>query len=147
MQEAKAFYEDNFNTLWWDARCKEMKNIRPDFEFWEKDILELPPGYKNIICHMIFDVKMGENFRRKAQFVSDGNNTNTLAEMTYSSVVSRDSVCIALTIAVLNYLYVLACDIPNAYLTGDCRERVWVVAGPQFGSEAGNNMLVIKSLY
>ena len=29
----------------------------------------------------------------------------------------------------------------------DCREQVWVVARPDFGSEAGNNMLVRKSLY
>ena len=49
-----------------------MKNIRPTFEVWEKDISEFPPGYKNITCHMIFDVKMGKNFRKKALFVADG---------------------------------------------------------------------------
>ena len=38
VQEANAFYEENRNTLWWDAICKEINNIRPDFEFWEKDI-------------------------------------------------------------------------------------------------------------
>ena len=47
----------------------------------------------------------------------------------------------------LNDLDVLTCDIQNAYLTENCRERVWVVAGPEFGSEAGNNMLVIKAFY
>ena len=47
----------------------------------------------------------------------------------------------------LNDLDVLTCDIQNAYLTADCRERVWVVAGPEFGSEAGINMLVRKDLY
>ena len=58
MQEAKAFDEGKGNTLWWDAVCKELKNIRPDFEVWEKDISELPPGYQKITCHMIFDVNM-----------------------------------------------------------------------------------------
>ena len=72
VQEAKEFDEENGNTLWWEAICKEMKNIRPDFEVWEKDISGLPPGYQNITCHMIFDVKMDENFRRKAQFVAYG---------------------------------------------------------------------------
>ena len=67
--------------------------------------------------------------------------------MFYSSVVSRDSVRIALTIAALNDLDILACDIQNAYLTADCREKVWIKAGPEFGSEAGTNMIVRKALY
>jgi hypothetical protein len=96
---------------------------------------------------MIFDVKMGENFRRKARFVAGGHKTTTPAAMCYSSVVSRDSVRIALTIAALNDLDILACDIQNAYLTADCREKVWIIAGPEFGSEAGTNMLVKKALY
>ena len=141
VQEAKAFVEDNGNTLWWDAICKEMKNIRPDFQVWEKDISELPPGYQNITCHMIFDVNMGNTFRRKVLFVSDEHKTKTPASMTYSSVVSRCLVRIALKIAALNELYVLACYIQNTYLTVDCRERVWVVSGPKFGSEAGKNMM------
>ncbi len=67
---------------------------------------------------------MGENFRRKACLVAGGHMTDTLAAMTYSSVVSRDSVRIALTIAALNDLKVMACDIQNAYLTADCRELI-----------------------
>ena len=147
VDEAKRFDEENGNTLWWDSICTEMKNVRPAFEVWEKDASELPPGYQKITYHMIFDVKMGENFRRKARFVADGHKTKTPAAMTYSSVVSRDSVRIALTIAALNDLDILACDIQNAYLTADCRERVWIIAGPEFGSEAGNNMIVKKALY
>jgi hypothetical protein len=38
IKEAKAFDEENGNTLWWDAICKETKNVRPTFEFWEKDV-------------------------------------------------------------------------------------------------------------
>ncbi len=96
---------------------------------------------------MTFDVKMGENFRRKARFVADGHKTKTPAAMCYSSVVSRDSVRIALTIAALNDLDILACDMQNAYLTADCREKVWIMAGPEFGPEAGKNMLVKKALH
>ena len=57
--------------------------------------------------------------------------------ITYSSVVSRDSVRIALTIAALNGLQIAACDIQNVYLTADCREKIWTVGGLEFGSEAG----------
>jgi hypothetical protein len=63
------------------------------------------------------------------------------------SVVSRDSACIALTIAALNDLQVMACDIQNAYLTADCREKIWIVAGSEFGSDAGTIILVKKALY
>ena len=38
VQEATSFDEENRNNLWWDAICKEMKNIRPDFEVWEEHI-------------------------------------------------------------------------------------------------------------
>ena len=90
---------------------------------------------------MIFDVKMDENFRRKARFLEDGHKTKTPAETTYSSLVSRDLVWIALKIAELNEFDVLDYDIQKAYITADWREQVWVVAGPEFGSEAGQDML------
>ena len=77
---------------------------------------------------------MGENFRRKAIFVADRNKTKIPAAMTYFSVVSTDLVRITLTIAALNELDVLACDILNAYLMVDYRERVWVVGGTKFGT-------------
>jgi hypothetical protein len=96
---------------------------------------------------MIFDVKMGKNSRRKARFVADGHKTKTPTAMTYSSVVSRDSVGIALTIAALNDLNIMACHIQNAYLTADCREKGWTAAGPKFGSEAGLPMIIKKALY
>jgi Reverse transcriptase (RNA-dependent DNA polymerase) len=125
-----------------------MKNVRPAFEVWEKSKDDIPPGYQQIKCHLIFDVKMGENFRRKARFVAGGHTTEVPESLiTYSSVVSRDSVRIALTIAGLNGLKVMACDIQNAYLTADCREKIWTVAGPEFGSEAGSIFLVKKALY
>ena len=107
----------------------------------------IPPGYQEICCHMIFDIKMGENFRRKARMVADGHRTETPAALTYSSVVSRDSMRIALTIAALNDLSVLACDVQNAYLTAKCREKVWTRAGPEFGSDAGKIMLAVRALY
>ena len=90
---------------------------------------------------------MGKNFIRKAQFVTDGHKTKTPAAMTYSSVVSRESIRIAITISALNDLYVLDYNIQNAYLTSDCREPVWVVAGPKFGSKGGKNMLARKAHY
>ena len=82
---------------------------------------------------MIFDIKLGKNFRRKARLVGGGHTTTAPSSITLSSVVSRDSVRIALTIEALNELDILACDIHNAYLTALCRENIWTFAGPEFG--------------
>ena len=41
---------------------------------------------------------------------------------------------------------ILSSNIQNAYLTADCREQVWVAAGPKFGSESVKNILMRKVL-
>ena len=82
---------------------------------------------------MIFDIKLGENFRRKARLVGGGHTTTAPSSITFSSVVSRESVRIALTIAELNELDILAYDIQNEYLTALCREKIWTFAGLEFG--------------
>jgi len=125
-----------------------MKNVRVAFEVYEDDPSTLPPGYQEIACHMIFDVKMGENSRRKARMVAGGHVTEVPTNLTYSSVVSRDSIRIALTVAALNGLDIFACDILNAYHSAPCRERIWTIAGPEFGVEdCGKTMLVVRALY
>ena len=147
VEEAKRLDQENGDSQWREAICNEMRNIRPAFEVWEKDVEPIPPGYQQIKCHMIFDVKMGENFRRNARVVAGGHTTETPTSLTYSSVVSRDSVRIILLAAALNRLQVMACDIQNAYLTANCREKIWTYAGPEFGSERGQPMIIRKALY
>ena len=144
--EALEIDRENGNTLWWDAIMLEMKNVRPAFEVYEGDIKKLV-GYQKIKCHFVFDVKLGENFRRKARLVGGGHTTDPPSSLTYSSVVSRDSVRILLLIAALNGLDILTCDIQNAYLTAECREKIYTIAGPEFGSEEGSVMLVKMALY
>jgi hypothetical protein len=61
-------------------------------------------------------VKM-KDFRHKARFVAGGHTADAPHVMTYASVVSRESVRIALTLAALNDLDVMMGDIENAYLT------------------------------
>ena len=100
---------------------KEMKNLQPDFKVFEKRKEDIPIGCQQIKCHMIFDVKLGENFRRKARLVGIGHTTTATASAKYSLVVSRNSVQIALKIKALNDPDILACDIQNAYLTALCR--------------------------
>jgi hypothetical protein len=67
--------------------------------------------------------------------------------MTYASVVSRESVRIALTLAALNYLDFMMGDIEIDYLTAPIKEKVWTVLGPYVGDNAGKRALIVRVLY
>ena len=136
----------NGNTLWRDAIEQEMTNVRVAFKVLGDDDV-VPPGYQQMQCHMIFDIKLGEGFRRKARMVGGGHQVETPAHMTYASVVSRETVRIALTIAALHDLEVKASDIQNAYLTAPCAEKIWTVLGAEFGPDAGKRAIVVRALY
>ena len=69
-----------------------MKNVKIAFEVFEGKVKEIPIGYQKVDCHMIFYINMGESFRRKARMVAGGHTTEVPATLTYSPVVSRDSV-------------------------------------------------------
>jgi hypothetical protein len=92
-----------------------MKNFRIALKILSGDE-SFPPTYQEIRCHMIFDVKM-EDSPRKTRFIVGGQTTDTPHAMTDASVVSRESVMIALNLAALNDLDVKMTDIENAYLT------------------------------
>jgi hypothetical protein len=95
---------------------------------------------------MIFDVKM--DFTRKARFVAGGHMTEPPAALTYANVVSQESIRISFLIAALNDLEILAADISNAYLHAPCRERVYIVCGPEFGPEdQGKFTVIVRAQY
>ena len=83
-----------------------MLNVKPAFEFQIDD--EIPTFHKRIGCHLIFDIKM--DLTRKDRLVA-GSQQTIVTEPTYSSVVSRDSVRIALMVAALTGLDVLSTDV------------------------------------
>ena len=101
VKEAKRIDTENGDTFWQDAITMEMKNNRIAFETYEGNPEELI-GYEEITGHLIFDVKLSENFRRKARFVADGHQVESPPSVTYSTVVLRDSVRILLLVAALN---------------------------------------------
>ena len=144
--EAIQIDKRNGNHLWQEAIEKEMENIIPAFLLYDDDPKKLI-GFQLIKCHMIFDVKLGENFRRKARFVAGGHMTSPPATLTYASVVSRESVRIALVLASLNGMIILTADIQNAYLHANCREKIYIIAGKEFGSNEGKPMIITKALY
>ena len=145
IQEAIKIDTANNNTFWRDAINKEMSNVKIAFKFLDKG--DPPPvGYKQIRCHIIFDIKM--DLTRKARFVAGGHMTDPPSSMTYASVVSRDSVRIALLLAALNECDILAGDIGNAYLNAYTSEKVYYRAGLEWGPLLkGCVLVIIRAVY
>ena len=144
VERALEIDKETNTTLWKDAIRKEMNAVSVAFEVLPEG-LPRPIGYQQIPCHMIFDIKM--DFTRKARLVAGGHVTEPPASITYASVVSRDSVRIALTLAALNDVDVLSGDIGNAYLNAPCREKVFTVCGAEFGSDRGKYAKIVRALY
>jgi hypothetical protein len=146
VEEAKEIDKECGNTLWMDSVEKEMSAVNVAFRFLGDDDV-IPPGYTEVHrSHLIFDIKM-EDFRRKSRYVAGGHTVASPASLTYASVVSRESVRIALTLAALNDLEVKTSDIQNAYLSAPVSESVWLKCGPEFGTNAGKRAIIVRALY
>jgi hypothetical protein len=102
----------------------------------------VPTDYQPIHYHILFDVEM-ESFRHKALLVAVGNSTKTPKCMTYLSVVSRESVRIALALAALNVLEVKADHVANVYTTALITENALTTLGPEFGADGGKHAIIV----
>jgi hypothetical protein len=152
VEEAYEIDRQTGTDFWRMAIEKELSKVKVAFEKLQVTPEEMRsgkvrPGYQEIKCHWVFDVKMDGNFTRKARLVAGGHTTDAPSSLTYSSVVSRDSVRIAFLIAALNDLDIMCADVGNAYLNAPCKEKIWTVAGIEFGSEAGSTMIIVRALY
>ena len=105
-----------------DVLFKEMSNTKVAFKILNDGEM-VSRDHQFVRCHIIWDVKM-EDFRRKARLVAGGHMTTAPAAITYASVVSRESVRIALTLAALNGLEVQVGDVENAYITAPVCEKI-----------------------
>jgi hypothetical protein len=144
VEEALRIDEETGTDYWRKAIEKEMRNVMPAFEFRDDNVV--PIGYKHIDCHLVFDIKA--DLTRKARYVAGGHQTDPPKDSVYSSVVSRDSVRIAFTIAALNDLDILAGDVQNAYLNAPTKERCYTTAGLEFGPDnKGRPVLIVRALY
>ena len=124
----------------------EMTNNWVAFKHYEVNTSDLV-AYEEITGPFIFDVKLSDNFIRKASFLSDGHLVETPESITYSTVVPRYSVRILLLVAALNSLETMGADVKNAFLSADNFEKHWIRAGPKFGAEQGKVFIVIRALY
>jgi len=94
IKDCQRIDEANGNSLWMDAVRLEMKNVRIAFEKHEDKISDLD-DYQEITGHLVFDVKLGETFRRKAHYCADGNKTEAPSAITYPlSHVIQSALCL-----------------------------------------------------
>jgi hypothetical protein len=68
------------------------------------------------------------------------------SSLTYSSIISCDSIWIAFLIAALNDLD-MSCDLENAYLNAPCWEKIWFEGGLECGKDKGKVCVIVHSLY
>ena len=95
---------------------------------------------------MIFDAKLGENFRRKVHYAVDGHKTEALAVLTCSTAVLRDSVRILLIIVALSDLVLQYADMQNTYLVALAIEKCYAIASPKFAEETDKNFVAERVL-
>ncbi len=141
--EARALDKENGDELW-ERSVKEMKNVQIAFKVLD-DGTRVPVGYQQIPCMLIFDVKM--DFTRKTRLVAGGHVTEPPSVLTYASVVTRESVQIALLIPALNDMSVVGADISNAYLKAPTMGKEWTILGAEWGSDAGKKAIIVRALY
>ncbi len=67
--------------------------------------------------------------------MAGGHLTQAPATITYASVVSHETMRLALTFASLNDLEFKVGNVLNAYITALVKEKVWTILGPKFGHD------------
>ena len=146
-KEAYALDAKNGNTIWKDAIDKEIAQLIEYDTFKDLGIDgKAPDGYQQIPVHFIFAVK--HDLRHKARLVAGGHLTKDPEDgSAYSGVVSLRTMRIAVLLAELNGLSIHAADVGNAYLEATTKEKVYTVAGPEFGPLEGHTLVIYKALY
>ena len=79
--------------------------------------------------------------------VAGGHLTPDPIESIYSGVVSIRSLRLVIFLAKLNNLEVWGADIGNAYLEAKTKEKLYIVAGPEFEELEGHILVIYKALY
>ncbi len=79
--------------------------------------------------------------------VAGGYLTPMPLDSVYSGVVSLCGIRMLIFLAELNNLDTWATDIGNAYLEAATSEKLFIIAGPEFGDQQGHILIIYKALY
>ena len=95
---------------------------------------------------MIFDMKQ-EDLRRKARLVAGGHVVQSSMWESYASVVQQRTIRILETIALNEGLSFVTGDIGNAFVQADTNEKIYTIAGKEFGNKQDCVVILKKALY
>ena len=102
--------------------------------------------FQKLPYHMVFDVKF--DLRQKARLVVGGDHQTGPKDESYSGVVSLTTIRILFLLATMNKLQLWAADVGNAFLIGITRDKLYIIAGPEFGKDmVGKTLILYKSIY
>eukprot|EP00957_Ditylum_brightwellii_P014194 1068347-Ditylum_brightwellii.AAC.1 len=81
--------------------------------------------------------RLGHDLCRKARFVDGGHVIDSSEHTAYSSTIKDILVRLMILVAAKYGLGMIYGDIGNAFCTAPCAEKIWSVAGEQFGEKKG----------
>ena len=146
VKDAYALDKANGNSKWADAIAKELAELQlyDSFQVLSRGE-KAPKGYQFVPMHMVFDVKY--DGQHKARYVMNGNVT-PVANDVYAPVASLEIIRILLLIAIMNGLDVKVIDVSCAFLQSKCEEKIYTIAGIEWGKDlVGQILLILKSIY
>jgi hypothetical protein len=146
VKHAKELDTENGNTLWADAIRKEIDSLLQlgCFDFRAPDF-KPSSEYQFAKLTMIFEVK--QDGRHKARLVAGGHMVKPRGISSRSMVVKGISIRLLDLIVHRDGLRTLCGDIGNAFITADCLEKIYSIAGPEFGEQEDSVMLFAKAIY
>ena len=132
--------------MWQDGIQCELDQLSSYHTFWDLGVNTIPgPEYHKIKVCFVFDVKADGKW--KGRLVTWGDMTTEPEESIYSSMATLRCLCIVIFIAEFNCLQLMQGDISNAYLESYMQEKVYFVAGPEFGPLSSHMLIIEKALY
>ena len=93
-------------------------------------LMNAPQDHQQIKVHLVFAVK--HEGCHKARLVGDGHLTRQLVETVNAGIVLLRSLRILMILSELNQLELWETDIGNAYLEAHTKEKLFIVAEPEF---------------
>ena len=148
LQEAYEIDEETNSTGWAEAIKKEIHLLKDEFNCFKIFPKGTPPpkGHQFIKLLWTFDVKY--DGRKRARLVAGGHMTEKLdSEEVSSSMVSLETIRLAFLAAHAQDLKCLSGDVTSAYIQANTQEKVYTIAGSEFGPTAGCLMVIFKALY
>ena len=115
------------------------------FRSQDQKATNAPPGYQKTRVHWVFTVK--HDGRHKARLVDGGHLIPDPVESIYSGVVLIRSPRLSIFLAKWNNMKIWGADIGIAYLEAVTKEKINIVAGPEFEEFEGHMVIMYLALY